>query len=216
MRSSMRGLVVAVLAVLCLATLANASVITLTYASAGRFNDYAGYSASGAFEYNVPADQKYLVLIYDLSSVVADLATGNTLVSAKLFYRHNSGATLDTLYVAQAAADTSTITLSNYSTWLTQLGGDATTLTGTNICNNTDDGTTGIKSVDVTAIVQSWLGGAANWGVNIGSSSSSDELIGGSNPFIPYIEVTTASPEPATMGLLAIGGIATLLRRRKA
>jgi hypothetical protein len=81
----------------------------------------------------------------------------------------------------------------------------------------------GLQSVDVLAIVNSWLGGAANYGLGIdtvvaGYTTNLGQHHLGNYVYkstMPYLEITMEAPEPMTMGLLAVGGIAALLRRRR-
>jgi hypothetical protein len=245
MKSSTRGLAIAVLFVLCCTTVSNAAVITTitspaaslsqsdlgseTDATIARFGNYGTYKAVlGAG--NAFTTANYLWIMYDLGTLYTDngvttatelmakVIAGEITITATLSYYNRATATtgtVDTVYVAQAAGDVSAITGTNYLTWLSKKGGDATTLVGTNVCTATDDGTKGWHSVDVTSILTSWLGVATNYGLDIGSTSSSDENIYDGSK-LPYLVITvTEVPEPATMGLILVGGIAALLRRRR-
>jgi hypothetical protein len=89
----------------------------------------------------------------------------------------------------------------------------------------------GLHTFDVTSLVNDWISGAAdNNGialmVTVNSFIAPDKaayvtLAGVTDPvFYPDSlgaapVITTTVPEPATMGLLAMGGLATVLRRRR-
>ena len=79
-------------------------------------------------------------------------------------------------------------------------------------------------SIDVTAIVQAWVNGAANYGFGIVNSSNngfqfaSSEVSSGQGSFhAPIIEVNYASavPEPATAAILGLGLIFLKKPKRK-
>jgi hypothetical protein len=85
-------------------------------------------------------------------------------------------------------------------------------------------------SLDITSLVQNWVNGTqSNFGLILVSGDPTGADTSGENGNTgiydipssegaanqPYLEIT-AIPEPVTMSLLAVGGIAALLRRRKA
>jgi hypothetical protein len=242
MRSS-RSLIVivAVLAVLCMSAVSKAEVITLQATQYGTHGAYAAYTANSLS--STLGKGKQLYLKYDLSSIQASIDAGNVIVSAKLVYQHytenNGWLTQGAAEVVQATVDPTTDTsggsadaihaaLINNSTEVmqginltftnevvTDLGYNGAFLAG---------GYGGAQSVNVLAIVNSWLGGAANYGLGIdtvvaGWTTNLGQHHLGNYVFtntIPYLEITMApAPEPMTMGLLAVGGIAALLRRRR-
>jgi hypothetical protein len=228
---------VAVLAVLCLASMSNAAIITLQPTQVGNHGAYGIY-ANGVT--NVGGG-KQLYLKYDLSSIQASIDAGNVIVSAKLVYQRDSASFVAQggAEVVQATIDPTTdtsgssanaihaalinnatevmqgINLTFSSEVVTDLGWKGTSLEG---------GYGGAQSVDVLAIVNSWLGGAANYGLGFDTiyagyttNLSQHHLYNYvTTSSIPYLEIEMApAPEPMTIGLLAIGGIATLLRRRR-
>ena len=232
MKSSRVPVLVAVLAVLCLSAVSNASVITLTSSSYGEFNTHAsyGYTATGNLvSANVLSYYTFINLKYDLTALSADLANGNVIVSATLYYKRGYVGTYETtqatVTVAQSSVDPTTATSANWSSLVTgtnpnfvlqgvNIVSAAEVVTGYQNYNNQAlaGGYAGQQSIDITAIVSSWASSAANYGINMASTLSLERFQNGE---VPYIVITTApAPEPATIGLLAIGGIATLLRRR--
>jgi opacity protein-like surface antigen len=211
MKSSKIVLLAAVLAVLCMATASNAAVITVTYlpATSGYFNAaYGNYSLNIA-GYNAPKPDKIVFLNYDIDSILA--MPGASSFTVKLVYKHVSGTTQDTITVARSPSSTPDSLATNYKNIVSKVNG-VFTLLGPDLCSATDDGTIGLHEVDITTIWQSWVGGEENYGVILGTSSPTNEIIPTSG-LVPYLEITT--PEPATMGLILVGGIAALLRRRR-
>ena len=79
---------------------------------------------------------------------------------------------------------------------------------------------TGTVTLDVTDLVQGWLADpSSNFGVELSDTGDANYLAYMSSEFPdvsqrPQLIVDTV-PEPATMALLAIGGLATLIRKRK-
>ena len=226
MKSS-RVLVVAVLAVLCLATVSNATVITLTNTSYGKFSTANGYTYEPNTLSDLLGSYRFLNVKYDLSAVISDLAAGNTIVSATLYYErgYTGGHEVAQATVTVAQSPEDPVTETTFWNLVHKNSSDVCVLQGANVISAADvvtgyDNTgaayegarAGLQSIDITAIVESWTSGSANYGVNIGTSLDWEALL---NSELPYIVVTTAAPEPMTMGLLAVGGIAALLRRRR-
>jgi hypothetical protein len=219
----------AVLAVLCLSAVSNATVITLTNTSYGKFTTVASsYTANSLSD--LLCYYRFLNVKYDLTALSADLANGNVIVSATLYYkRGNVGqayeTTQATVTVAQSSVDPATTTSANWSSLVTgsnpnfvlqgvNVVSAAEVVTGYQNYNNLplEGGYAGLQSIDITAIANSWASGADNYGINMASTLSVENLQGNN---LPYIVITTApAPEPMTMGLLAVGGITALLRRR--
>jgi hypothetical protein len=227
-----RGLVVAILAVLCLAAVSNAATITLTATSYGKFDSYASHGYTANTLDGLLCSYRYLNVKYDLSSIIAEVQAGKIeITSATLYYKR--GYTGDdtaqaTITVAQAAVDPVTATSANWASLVTNSG----LLQGVNVVlapevvtgyanyHNLpyEGGYAGLQSIDITTIVDSWASGAANYGVDIASSLEIESLTDfGQDNALPYLVITYESvPEPVTMGLLVVGGIAALLRRSKA
>jgi opacity protein-like surface antigen len=239
MRSS-RSLVViaAVLAVLCMSAVSKAEVITLQATQYGSHGAYAVYTANSLA--STLGKGKQLYLKYDLSSIQASIDAGNVVIGAKLIYMRKS----DTSFLIQGAAEvvqatvdptTDTSKSSSDPTHAALINNSTEVMQGINLTFTNEvvtdlgwegefmaGGYGGLQSVDVLAIINSWLGGAANYGLGI------DTVVAGYTTGLaqhhlgnyvytntmPYLEITM-TPEPMTMGLLAVGGIAALLRRRR-
>jgi hypothetical protein len=239
MRSS--RVLVAVIAVLCLASLSNADIITLQPTQYGTHGAYAKYTANSLSD--TLGKGKQLYLKYDLSAIQASIAAGNVVSSAKLVYQHYTDNSYWTIQgaaeVVQATVDPTTDTSGSSSDPIhaALINNSGEVMRGINLTFTNEvvtnlgyegadlpGGYGGAQKVDVLAIVNSWLGGAANYGLGIDTvvAGYTTQLaqhhfanyVNASN--IPYLEITMVpAPEPMTIGLLVVGGIATLLRRRK-
>jgi hypothetical protein len=241
MKSSKSLIVIAaVLVVLCMSAVSKAGIITLQPAQYGTHGAYAVYTANSLTD--TLGKGKQLYLKYDLSSVASAIAAGESIVSAKLVYMRKS----DTDFLIQGAAEvvqatvdptTDTSGSSSDPIHAALIGNNTEVMGGINLTFTNEvvtdlgwegesmpGGYGGLQSVDVLAIVNSWLGGAANYGLGIdtvvaGFTTKLDQHHLGnyvSTNTMPYLEITTAPiPEPLTMSLLAVGGIAALIRRRR-
>jgi len=237
----MRGsrVLVAVLAVLCLSAMSSAAV-TNTYDVTGTngcgISGYTTYTTNpGAY---VGGGYFYYAQ-YDISDIISDPTVA--IVSAKLVYNreyvNDSAAIQDspaTITVAEPMYNYTLDTCTNvYDTntnafhlqliggtrWAAQLMA-VRTCTATDVVNDPAAGFgpyAGSQSIDITPIVQDWKNGAQSYGCSLAMDSQPfQQHLDRYALFMPYIEVVTTSvPEPVTMGLLAVGGIATLLRRRR-
>lgn len=127
---------------------------------------------------------------------------------------------------AQQSWDTATLTWENNpfgnDNWLDR---NTSTIVDTQVINNTAGApaTLGWYWFDVTDVVIDWLDGTAtNNGLLIVPSNDSNDESNWTNFFFtpagetnaPKLEITYV-PEPATMGLLSLGALGALLRRRK-
>jgi hypothetical protein len=227
--------VVAVLALVSLASMANANTI-LTLEKTN-FGSIAGFITYGMSANSLESSYSYLSPVYfvyatyDISSVLSALEAdpNAVIVSAKLIYSRAYTAapsTQSTWTVVRATMDYTLDVGTDYTSayHMTFIGGSRATpqLMGTDTCSQAEvvndpnsiyGPYAGTQSVDITTIVTAWANGATNYGLGITSSVLEKIRF---MPYFPRIEVEIASvPEPMTMGLLAVGGIATLLRRRR-
>jgi hypothetical protein len=221
---------VAVVAVLCLVSLSSAATIIVTETNGARVDGYTTYTAGLGQGYIGDSQNMFHYGQFSSSELLAALADPSvTIVSATLHYNRtytdNPGVQL-TMVVGEPLYDYTLDTGTDYHTayHMQFIGGnrEAPLLMASRTCSQAEvlygDSYDGAQSVDVTAIVQDWKAGAASYGCSLGfqgvGSTYENFYWGG---YTPYLEVVTApAPEPVTMGLLAVGGIATLLRRRNA
>jgi hypothetical protein len=229
MRSS--RVLVAVVAVLCLVASVNADVITVQGSNGATIAGWTTYTM-GTSMAKIGQDNYYYAQ-YTSSALLAALADPNTvIVSARLVYvRGYTGSVIQNVVtVSEPLYDYTLDTGTDYTsaTHMQLIGGNrgAPLLTAFRTCTaaevvNVPDYTNpeygpyfGTQSVDVTAIVQDWKAGLESYGCSLGMGATVYENLLYASA-MPYLEVTTASvPEPMTMGLLAVGGIGALLRRR--
>jgi hypothetical protein len=193
---------------------------TVTYAIGGMSaNNLSGYSHVGT--------ARFMYATYDVSGILDALAADPTLeiISAKLIYDRNYVGAGDlvqsTWTVVRGTMDYTLDTGSSSSEYhIAMCGGSksAPKLVGTTPCTQAEvlnpltGNYRGPQSVDITPIMQDWANGATNYGIGMGATVEEKLTY---QPYFPYIEVTVGQvPEPLTMCLLAVGGVATLLRRR--
>jgi hypothetical protein len=220
---------VAVVAVLCLAAMASAAVVDVQPgANWAKISGYVTYTQGLNLNDDLMDSPKDMFFAkYDISAITSDPSI--VITSAKMVYwRGYSGTDTNnqgTMTIAQQTLDYTLDTGTDHGTAFHQALAGNGVLHGINFCsaaqvvnNPADDNGpyAGVQSVDVTSILQSWAGGADNYGVGMSVNVYEPFNYVYPSHFLPYLEVTTApAPEPATMGLLLAGGIATVLRRRR-
>jgi hypothetical protein len=217
---------IAVLAVLCLATVSSASVIsstdglittstvTVTAGTYGKMGLPSNSYYQAGLVGNAFGPVKAYAGSYDVSSIIADVQAGNSeIVSAYLVY-NDILTTSATVRVVQLAADYTTCTTAGslVTAGISNGGTTYTALLGTTVVDTAMNATyTGLAQVDISTILASWVAGATNFGLGVSCSTENTVTVS----TLPYLVITTqAVPEPVTMGLLLVGGIASLLRRR--
>jgi hypothetical protein len=234
MKSS-RVLVVAALAVASLAALAQASVTsvvntdgsttyTITASTYGQIDAWGTY-ADGATDATLGGNGWLLNLTYDITTDLPALTSGS--YTAAIVYERgysSDQAIASVCQLSKLVATSGLIGWNNYEKYIpgtsvpTPAMGNYTVATATGLQVATDGNYGGFQSVDVTSIVQAWVSdSSSNLGVNMTTHKAdlSAEFSEGLLGYIPTLQITTTIPEPMTMGLLAVGGIAALLRRRR-
>jgi len=122
----------------------------------------------------------------------------------------NDGPVADVDYDTSISA-TTTIDIGNYPAW-TQL--DVTSVVQAWLAN-ANDGGAGTPNEGLITIMTAGGGNCYWWSNDVPQSAIDGLDLQGTPPdYYPYLEVEYV-PEPATMGLLAIGGLVALLKRRK-